>query len=288
MFLLRSLKKALYSERNVGHFGLASKCYTHFTSPIRRYPDLVVHRLLKRYGLYTSRPEDRQAIQKFVRRAADIASIREIEGDEAERASIKVRIAEYMESRIGEEYWGIVSGVKDFGFFVMLEENLVEGLVHVSRLGDDYYVRDDTGSMLVGSRTGRVYRMGDRVRVKVASVNRARREVDFEITDVAERKDHGIVAPVEDPKERRRRFLEYAAEARDLKAGRVPRGRKKRGAPGRGRSPKRRKSASGGKPASPRKSTGRKSSGRKHTQGGGGRPRRRPTGKPRRSQKTGR
>ncbi len=184
MFLLRSLKKAIYSERNVGHFGLASKCYTHFTSPIRRYPDLVVHRLLKRFGLRKVAPRDRQAISNFVRKAAEIASIREMESDNAERTSIKARIAEYMEGKIGEEYWGVISGAKSFGFFVMLDETLVEGLVHVSRLGDDYYTLDRTGTMLVGARGSGHYRVGDKVRVRVAKVDRERREVDFEILEV--------------------------------------------------------------------------------------------------------
>jgi len=184
MFLLRSLKKAIYSERNVGHFGLASKCYTHFTSPIRRYPDLVVHRLLKRYGLRKLAPGDRQAITNFVRKAAELASIREMESDSAERASIKARIAEYMEGKIGEEYSGVISGAKTFGFFVMLDENRVEGLVHVSSLGDDYYTLDQTGTMLVGARGSGHFRVGDRVRVRVARVDRERREVDFDVLEI--------------------------------------------------------------------------------------------------------
>jgi len=179
MFLLRSLKKAVYSERNVGHFGVASKCYTHFTSPIRRYPDLLVHRLVKTYGLKRASPEDQEALGKYVRQASEIATMREIEGDEAERAFIKVKVAEFMEKRIGEEYWGVVSGVKDFGLFIMLEDNLVEGLAHVSNLGDDYYNLDSTGTMLVGSRGRTYYRMGDRVKVKVLAADRSRREVDF-------------------------------------------------------------------------------------------------------------
>jgi len=179
MFLLRSLKKARYSERNVGHFGLGSKCYTHFTSPIRRYPDLVVHRLLKIYGLTKSSPRDPGRLAKFIRRAAEVASIREVEGDEAERASIKAKVAEYMSDHIGEEHWGIISGIQDFGFFVMLEDTLVEGLVHVSTLDDDYYSVDSTRTMLVGSRTSRTYRIGDRVLVRVDRVDRLQREVDF-------------------------------------------------------------------------------------------------------------
>jgi ribonuclease R len=183
MFLLRSLKKAVYSERNVGHFGLASKCYTHFTSPIRRYPDLIVHRLLKRFGIRKAVPRDRRAIGNFVRKAAELASIREMESENAERMSIKARIAEYMEGRIGEEYTGVISGAKTFGFFVMLDENRVEGLVHVSNLGDDYYTLDQTGTMLAGARGSGHFRVGDRVRVRVARVDRERREVDFELLE---------------------------------------------------------------------------------------------------------
>ncbi len=271
MFLLRSLKKALYSERNVGHFGLASKCYTHFTSPIRRYPDLVVHRLLKRYGLRKTVPEDRQAILKFVRQAADIASLREIEGDEAERASIKAHVAEYMESRIGEEYWGTISGVKDFGFWVMLEENLVEGLVHVSRLGDDYYTKDSAGSMLIGARKGRTYRMGDRVRVRVTRADRARREVDFDIMDVEVREDRATVVPEDDRREKRRRHMEYAAQVRNGRSAGRERGvGDSRTSRRKGVSPKRRKSASSAKPPSLRKRARRVRSGKPVKPGGDG------------------
>jgi ribonuclease R len=179
MFLLRSLKKAIYSERNVGHFGLASKCYTHFTSPIRRYPDLVVHRLLKRYGMRRASPRDSEALLRFVKRASAVATTREIEGDEAERAAIKARICEYMEQHVGEECWGTITGIVEFGFFVILDETLAEGLVHVSSLGNDYYTLDRTKTMLFGSRTGTHFRVGDRVKVKVIGVNRERREIDF-------------------------------------------------------------------------------------------------------------
>jgi ribonuclease R len=206
-FILRSLKKAQYSERNVGHFGLASQCYTHFTSPIRRYPDLMVHRLLKIYGLFKTAPDDPSKLLKFVSQAAEIASTREIEGDEAERAYIKAKIAEFMEHRIGEDYWGIVSGIKDFGFFVMLEENLVEGLVHVSTLGDDYYTPDSTGTMLVGSRSGQYYRIGDRVMVRVARVDRGRREIDFVIVGREGKEGYEAVAPVAESRSRKRRLF---------------------------------------------------------------------------------
>ena len=202
MFLLRSMKKAVYSERNVGHFGLASPCYTHFTSPIRRYPDLLVHRLLKRYGLKRQVPEDGDALRDFIHRAAEISSTREVESDEAERAFVKTKAAEFMEKHIGEEYWGVISGVKDFGIFVMLEENLIEGLVHVSCLGDDYYKLDSTGTMLVGSHGRSYYRMGDKVKVKVVRADRTCREVDFIV--LAKEKREGKVVEFEEPLSRTR------------------------------------------------------------------------------------
>jgi ribonuclease R len=227
MFLLRSLKKAQYSERNVGHFGLASECYTHFTSPIRRYPDLVVHRLLKTYGLRRRMPEDTKGLQGFVHEAAEIASIREVEGDEAERAFIKIKVAEFMEKRVGEEYWGVISGVKDFGLFVMLEETLVEGLVHVSRLGDDYYKLDSTHTMLVGSRGKAYYRMGDRVRVKVLRADRGRREVDFMI--VAKERVQAGEIQVEEAMSRSRVRRVYKELREEIERGRSA-GRRRGGA----------------------------------------------------------
>jgi ribonuclease R len=226
-FLLRSLKRAVYSERNVGHFGLASQCYTHFTSPIRRYPDLVVHRLLKIYGLFKTSPRDPSRLAQFIRRAAEIASIREAEGDEAERAAIKARIAEYMEGHVGEEFWGVVSGVKDFGFFVMLETNLVEGLVHVSTLGDDFYAPDSTGTILMGSRKGRYYRVGDRVLVKVARVNREHRDIDFIVLGREGREGFEASAPAVEARSRKRRlYRELQGEVRKTQSS----GRR-RGAP---------------------------------------------------------
>jgi len=208
MFLLRSLKKAIYSERNVGHFGLASRCYTHFTSPIRRYPDLVVHRLLKRFGIKGASPRDTDGLLRFVKRASAVATAREIEGDQAERAAIKARICEFMERHIGDEYWGTISGIMDFGFFVILNENLAEGLIHVSTLGNDYYTLDRTKTMLCGSRTRTHFAVGDRVKVKVARVDRARREVDFELLAREGRKGEESVYVEPEPKAKRRKAYE--------------------------------------------------------------------------------
>jgi ribonuclease R len=250
-FVLRSLKKAMYSERNVGHFGLASKCYTHFTSPIRRYPDLLVHRLLKSYGLFKTTPKDPRELARFVRRAAEIASTREMEGDEAERAAIKARIVEYMEGHVGEEFWGIISGVKDFGFFVMLETNLIEGLVHVSTLGDDFYAPDSTGAMLIGSRTGRYYRVGDRVLIRVTGANREHRDIDFAVLGKEGRDGFEASAPpVEGRSRKRRQYRELQTEGRKARSS----GRR-RGAPGtkppgkRGRAMATRRSRRGGRTA---------------------------------------
>ena len=177
--LLRSLKKACYAPEDVGHFGLAFSHYTHFTSPIRRYPDLLVHRLLKemqqeRYGI------ERQS--KLVRRLpkiAEIASERERLADDAERRSIKIKQIEFMQDKLGEEYQGLISGVVSFGFFVRLDNLLAEGLVRVSSLDDDYYIFDEKGRRWVGRRTRRVYKLGDRIRVQVARVAKEQKEIDF-------------------------------------------------------------------------------------------------------------
>lgn len=218
MFMLRSLKKAVYSERNVGHFGLASRCYTHFTSPIRRYPDLVVHRLLKRYGIKRASPRDTDGLLTFVKRASAVASMREVEGDEAERAAIKARVCEFMEQKIGEEYWGTISGILDFGFFVVLNENLAEGLVHVSTLGNDYYTLDRTKTMLFGARTGTYFRIGDRVKVNVVRVDRERREIDF--TLLAREGREGEEPVYIEPESRARRRKAYEKIEKSLRRAR--------------------------------------------------------------------
>lgn len=194
MFLLRSLKKARYSERNVGHFGLVSDCYTHFTSPIRRYPDLMVHRLLKKYGLDglpIGRDEEND-LAALIKQVSEISSVREIEGDEVERASIKAKVAEYFAGHIGDDYWATITGMTEFGFFVMIDDMLAEGLVHVSSLSDDYYEIDPMGTMLVGSRKGRVFRVGDRLLVRVVKVDRERREVDFVPIEFGMRSDSSV------------------------------------------------------------------------------------------------
>lgn len=177
--LLRSLKKACYGPENIGHFGLAFSHYTHFTSPIRRYPDLLVHRLLKELqeGEYTF-----QRQSKLVRRLpkiGEITSERERLADEAERESIKIKQIEFLQDKLGEEYGGLISGVVPFGFFVRLKDLLAEGLVRVSSLEDDYYLLDERGKRWVGRRNRRVFKLGDRVKVQVVRVDKEQKEIDF-------------------------------------------------------------------------------------------------------------
>ncbi|MBE7415823.1 MAG: ribonuclease R [Deltaproteobacteria bacterium] len=177
--LLRSMKQAVYSEENAGHFGLAFDDYTHFTSPIRRYPDLIVHRLLKlllrkKYG-----PEARERMETYLPSAAGHTSARERKAMEAEREIADLKKCQFMKDKVGDVYGGLVSGVTSFGFFVELKDWFVEGLVHVSMLADDYYIHDEKRHALVGERTKRAFRLGDEVTVKVAAVDLERRRIEL-------------------------------------------------------------------------------------------------------------
>ncbi len=184
--LLRSMKKAIYSTNNIGHFGLASKNYTHFTSPIRRFPDLTVHRLLRTY-LFENRI-DMETINfnaKYLIDVAEHSSETEVNAIEAEREVLDMKMAEYMEDHIGEEYDGIISGVTNFGLFIELS-NLVEGLVHISTL-PGYFEHVPELLSLVSSDKKTKYRIGDKVRVKVINANKDQKIIDFEL--VKEDKD---------------------------------------------------------------------------------------------------
>ncbi len=178
--MLRSMMQARYSEENLGHFGLAFECYTHFTSPIRRYPDLVIHRLLKA-TLPKGRMSKRLA-ESWAKRLPSIAaqcSERERVAEAAEREMVELKKCHYMLGRIGERFDGYVSGVTNFGFFVELEELFVEGLVRLSDIPGDYFIYDETNHTLIGDRSGKCFRLGDKVRVEVADVDIARRRIDF-------------------------------------------------------------------------------------------------------------
>lgn len=174
--VLRSLTKARYDPENLGHFGLASEAYLHFTSPIRRYPDLVVHRAVADAFLQGASSEmDADALEA----AAERSSARERAAEEAERASVAMKKVEFMERHLGENFAGRISGVTAFGFFVTLEEYFVDGLVHVSGLSDDYYRFDERAYSLVGERKGRRFRLGDRLEVQVSRVDKESRHIDF-------------------------------------------------------------------------------------------------------------
>lgn len=177
--LLRCMAKAKYDSKCLGHFGLGLQEYTHFTSPIRRYPDLVVHRMLRKYCF----DADDSSIKKdesWVEKAALKASEQERKAVECERDVDDMKKAEYMEKHIGEKYVGIISGVTKFGFFVELA-NTVEGLVHVSTLRDDHYVYDETTRSLLGMHTQKRFTMGQKVKVKCVNANRYKKQVDFEL-----------------------------------------------------------------------------------------------------------
>ena len=180
--ILRTLKLARYEAENKGHFGIASKYYCHFTSPIRRYPDLFIHRIISKY-LENNYIVENKWTEDFKEKAvqrAEHSSEREQIATKVEREAEKMKKAEYMESKIGEEYYGIVSSVTEFGMFVELE-NTIEGLVRFENIGDDYYNYNAERKELIGERTNKVYKIGDKVKIRVISANKQLRYVDFEI-----------------------------------------------------------------------------------------------------------
>jgi ribonuclease R len=180
MLLLRSMKLACYSTHNQGHFGLGFSHYTHFTSPIRRYPDLVVHRLLKRMIKNKKlSSEEKDIYGEILPEVAEHSSIRERIAEEAERDAVSLKKARYMQNRIGEEFSGTISGVTGFGLFVKLDDIFVEGLVHISNLRDDYYHLIEDQYVLKGERTGRRFAIGDRLSVRVEKVDLFLRRIDF-------------------------------------------------------------------------------------------------------------
>ncbi len=181
--LLRSMKKAEYSKENIGHFGLASKAYTHFTSPIRRFPDLTVHRLLKKYLVekdFSMSTID--YLNNNLVLVAEHSSEREVAAQSAERDVEDMKMAEYMESHIGEVYEGVIDTVTNFGFFVELP-NLVEGLVHVNTLKGDYYTYVPELLALIGNSTKKTYRIGDKVVVRCIRASKEAALIDFELVE---------------------------------------------------------------------------------------------------------
>ena len=199
---LKSMTKAVYDTENKGHFGLAFPAYTHFTSPIRRYPDLVVHRLLKRYlsrsttksrgtgkgpgkGAVPASPKLKPFLQKTCKQSTE----KEITAVDAEREYIKIKSMEFLAKKVGRVYEGLISGVTSFGLFVELSRYLIEGLVPLKEIKDDFYTFDEENFQYVGKESGKVYRLGDRVRVKIERVSVEDRKADFSFVDESEDRD---------------------------------------------------------------------------------------------------
>jgi len=180
--ILRTLKVARYEAENKGHFGIASKYYCHFTSPIRRYPDLFIHRVISKYldNGYNVDEETLAELQRKAVRYADLSSEAERNAVKAEREAEDIKKAEFMEDKIGEEYEGVVSSVTNFGIFVELEST-VEGLVRFENMGKDYFTYDEQKRMLIGEITKKTYKIGDIVKIRVIEANKLLRRISFEL-----------------------------------------------------------------------------------------------------------
>ncbi len=193
--MLRTMQKARYAPQNSGHFGLAAPSYTHFTSPIRRYPDLVVHRALRAARLRLLSEEQREAAEEDLPEVARHTSEMERRADDAERELLQWKKVKFMADKVGDAFDGYVTGVAAFGLFVELVEHFVEGLVHVSTMADDYYRFVESAHMLRGENTQKTYRLGDKVGVQVIRVNMDARQIDLGLVEILERVREGERGP---------------------------------------------------------------------------------------------
>jgi ribonuclease R len=222
--MLRTMQKARYDPSNLGHFGLAADSYTHFTSPIRRYPDLVVHRTL-RESRHGGMDEDRKAaLVEDLPEMARHTSERERRADDAERELVQWKKVRFMADKVGDEFEGYITGVTAFGLYVELIEHFVEGLVHVSTMADDYYRFVERAHTLRGENTGKVYRLGDRVKVQVVKVDMERRQIDLGLSEILDR----VRASEQNRGPRRSK-----AEPKKERSARKPQGARQKQRPGR-------------------------------------------------------
>ncbi len=180
--ILRTLKLARYEAENKGHFGIASKYYCHFTSPIRRYPDLFIHRVISKYleNNYVTNEEEYNILKKQAEDRSKQSSEREKVATEVEREAIKMKMAEFMESKIGEEYDAIISSITPFGVFAELE-NTIEGLIRFENLGEEYFIYNEERKILIGELTNKTYKIGDKIRIRVIRASKELKEIDFEL-----------------------------------------------------------------------------------------------------------
>ncbi len=221
--MLRTMQKARYAPENLGHFGLAASSYTHFTSPIRRYPDLVVHRALRAARRAALSEEAREEWREELPEVARHTSEMERRADDAERELLQWKKVKFMADKVGDEFEGYVVGVAAFGLFVELVEHYVEGLVHVSTMADDYYRFLEDAHMLRGENTHKVYRLGDKVKVQVIRVNMEVRQIDLGLVEILERVREGDRGP------RRSKAAPKHDKARKGRPGRRERQLRKRG-----------------------------------------------------------
>ena len=220
--MLRTMQKARYAAENLGHFGLAAASYTHFTSPIRRYPDLVVHRALRAARHATLTDEQREEWTEDLPEVARHTSEMERRADDAERELLQWKKVKFMADKVGDEFEGYVTGVAAFGLFIELVEHFVEGLVHVSTMADDYYRFVESAHMLRGENTHKVYRLGDKVTVQVVRVNMEVRQIDLGLVEILERVRRGEHGP-------RRSKARPKRDGRSPRPGKRERGMRRRG-----------------------------------------------------------
>lgn len=233
--MLRTMQKARYDSVNLGHFGLAARSYTHFTSPIRRYPDLVVHRSLRERRHSRVSDGRREALELSLPDAGRHTSERERRANEAERELVQWKKVRFMADKVGEAFEGYITGVTHFGLFVELVEHYVEGLVHISTLADDFYRFTEGTHALYGEHAGKNYRLGDHVRVQVVRVDLERRMIDLAVEEVLDaareaegRRRRPFKAAARPKQDRRKATPEQRRKARATRPGKKERAQRKK------------------------------------------------------------